>query len=182
MLKSLKWFFKRFFKSKQTGSTTTNGEKLEEAARAPPQAAICHNSVLYWIKEAGFISKKKFKQIQKKTEPGTWDRILAHRNPDNLVQNFPQGLADLPTGAIIGFIDPMMLQHSMVVVGEDNGETYVAGVNNLNVLYPNVAAQYGVNYALVTVDKLKPLNQDMEVYWVHIDTVLEKIEQAYPSS
>ena len=98
---------------------STNADRLALAAQSAPPAEIiiCHNSVLYWMKEAGLITQGKFDQLQQNTPAGGWDAVLANRS-DTLVQHYPQGLANLPRGAVIGFIDPLMLQHSMVRCNE----------------------------------------------------------------
>lgn len=155
---------------------STNADRLALAAQSAPPAEIiiCHNSVLYWMKEAGLITQGKFDQLQQNTPAGGWDAVLANRS-DTLVQHYPQGLANLPRGAVIGFIDPLMLQHSMVVVGHDNGATYIAGVNNLNVLTLSAAEKVGAKFAVVTDNQLKPLAQGMQVYWVDVDTLLARL-------
>ena len=153
----------------------TNGERLAAAAKSAPDGImICHNSVLYWIKQAGLISQARFDRIQQTTPAGGWDQVLCNGN-DTQVQNYPNGLSALSPGTIIGFIDPMMLQHSMVVIGHENGRTGVTGVNNLNVLDISIAEKVGTNYALVTDNQLKPLTQGMQVHWVDVTTVLARL-------
>lgn len=160
-----------------------NSGKLLEAALAPPprnKIQTCHNAVLYWIKKAGLITQGKFDQIERGTKAGSWDAVLANNN-DNLVQNFPQGLANVPCGAIIGFFEPSwipgqrVLQHSMVVVKHKNGNTYVAGVNNLNVVTGNLAAKIKTNYAVVKDHDFNPIAQNVEVRWVDINTLLQRL-------
>ena len=130
------------------------------------------------MKEAKLITQDKFDHLQHNIPAGGWDKVLVNHK-DTPVQNYPQGLATLPPGAIIGFIDPLILQHSMVVVDhDDNGETYVAGVNNLNVITLSIAEEVGVNHAVVTTNQLKPLAQlaqGMQVNWVDIDTLLSRL-------
>ncbi|GFH50144.1 predicted protein [Chaetoceros tenuissimus] len=177
MMKSLKSFAKKWYSRILVKFSSTNEGKLAEAAQvAPPRtkAIICHRSVLYWIYKAGLITKQKFNQIQQSTRADQWSTVLAN-NTYTPVLNFPQGLANVPRGAIIGFIDPSMLQHSMVVVGHDNGEAYVAGVNNVNVLTENDAFRVGIKHAVVTANQFKPLNPHTQVYWVDVDTVVARL-------
>ena len=155
----------------------SNAQKLATAARSAPEEegiVICHHAVLYWMKEAGLIDQNKVDQIKLNTPPTQWDQILA-RSTDAQVQNYPGGLASLTRGAIIGFIDHGLLQHSMVFVGAENGKAYVAGVNNLNVLNLSTANRVGPLYALVTDNQLKPLEQGKQVHWVDVDTVLARL-------
>ena len=162
---------------------TVAGSAQNVSKLSAAKIIICHKAVLYWIKEAGYITEKMRIQIEKNIQADAWDKVLVSRD-DNIVQDW----VDVPVGAIIGFFyespNMTLLQHSMIVVEQKSGQTALAGVNNLNVLKIEDAVKHGVFYAKVNAqtqiknDKLR--RTGMIVRWATAETIVNRLLASCP--